>query len=82
MRCLFCDGNFYYESSLPHTGGPGLMCHYCGRSNDLRYELYVVVEQMNEHCNQHTYGSSADYRYRRKMKLPLVDERGRKSKWE
>jgi len=84
IKCLWCRGDFYYSSSLPHTGAPGLICIHCGRSDDLRYELRVVVEQMKEHCGYHTYGANAEYYYRRRMGLPPVGKKGRsgrRNKW-
>jgi len=87
IHCLWYQGSFYNESSLAHTGQPGLVCCNCGRSDDLRYELKVIVEQWltGEHTGQHTYGSSAEYSYRRRRGLPPVGKKGRsgrRNKWE
>lgn len=81
IKCLWCKGNFYYASSLPHTGAPGLICMHCARSDDLRYELMALVEQMKEHTGNHTYGSSADYRYRKRHEQIVKSKIGRKNKW-
>lgn len=81
MKCLFCQGSLIYTKSLPHTGQPGLYCISCSKSDDIWYEIYVMLEQIKPHCNWHTYGSSADYKYRKRWGLPLVGKKGRKNKW-
>jgi len=87
MKCLFCQGNLRYEKSIPHTGKPGLQCFQCARSDDIAYEIRAIIEQwlMGEHTNQQTYGSSADYSYRKRRGLPPVGKKGRsgrRNKWE
>ena len=86
MRCFFCNGNLYPQKAVTHTGKPGFACMQCGRSSDIRYELKLIIDQWmtKEHCNQQTYGTDGEYRYRRRMGLPPVGKKGRsgrRNKW-
>ena len=42
-RCYFCGGNISSR-----------MCIMCGRSTNIRHELYVMGEQRKPHHNWHT----------------------------
>ncbi len=43
-RCFFCNGNISEGR-----------CIMCGRSTDMKKELWIMAEQKKEHHNWHTY---------------------------
>jgi len=48
-RCFFCHGNIIDGR-----------CIMCGRTINLKYELFIMEEQKKEHHNYHTYSGTTE----------------------